>query len=43
LPNETNEQELGLLMAGITEMPDKPIADAVAENLAHAGTGKELH
>jgi simple sugar transport system ATP-binding protein len=34
LPAETDETELGLLMAGITEMPDKPIIEAVEENLA---------
>ena len=32
--SETDEKELGLLMAGITEMPDKPIIDAVEEQLA---------
>ncbi len=33
-PENTDETELGLLMAGITEMPDKPIAQAVEEQLA---------
>jgi len=35
--SETDEKELGLLMAGITEMPkDKPLIEAVEENLAAA-------
>lgn len=36
LPDETDEKELGLLMAGMTKAPaDRPVAEAVAENLAH--------
>ncbi|MGP6086932.1 ABC transporter ATP-binding protein [Antarctobacter jejuensis] len=31
LPEETNQTELGLLMAGVTEMPDKPLIEAVDE------------
>ncbi|MDO6732318.1 ABC transporter ATP-binding protein [Marinovum sp. 2_MG-2023] len=31
---ETDEKELGLMMAGITEMPDKPIIEAVEEQMA---------
>ncbi|TNF20801.1 MAG: ABC transporter ATP-binding protein [Rhodobacteraceae bacterium] len=34
LASETNEKELGLLMAGITEEPDKPVIEAVEEQLA---------
>ena len=34
LPEETNQTELGLLMAGVTEMPDKPLIEAVDEQLA---------
>ncbi len=33
LASETDEKELGLLMAGITEEPDKPIEEAVEEQL----------
>ena len=33
LASETNETELGLLMAGITEMPDKPVIEAVEEQM----------
>ncbi|MBV7396089.1 ABC transporter ATP-binding protein [Mameliella sediminis] len=35
LPSETNQTELGLLMAGVTEMPqtDKPLIEAVDEQL----------
>ena len=40
LPSETDEQELGLLMAGITDT-DKPHSiEEVEANLAHAGTGE---
>jgi len=40
LPAETDEKELGLLMAGMTDLPeDKPVHQAVEEKLAHAGTG----
>ncbi|MFO7806717.1 MAG: ABC transporter ATP-binding protein [Paracoccaceae bacterium] len=40
LPGETDEKELGLLMAGMTDVPtDKPVHEAVEEQLAHAGTG----
>ncbi|SMX38310.1 ABC transporter ATP-binding protein [Maliponia aquimaris] len=34
LPSETNQTELGLLMAGVTEMPDKPMIAAIDEQLA---------
>ncbi|WP_425071379.1 ABC transporter ATP-binding protein [Sagittula sp. S175] len=34
LPSETNQTELGLLMAGVTEMPDKPIIEAVTDQMA---------
>ncbi|PTX57136.1 nucleoside ABC transporter ATP-binding protein [Litoreibacter ponti] len=35
LPEETDEKELGLLMAGMTNAPEgTPVAEAVAENLA---------
>jgi len=37
LPEETNERELGLLMAGITEEPEGDIVAAVEEKLAYAG------
>ncbi|MFZ7092181.1 ABC transporter ATP-binding protein [Primorskyibacter sp. 2E233] len=33
LPAETNQTELGLLMAGVTEMPDKPLIEAIDEQL----------
>jgi simple sugar transport system ATP-binding protein len=37
LPGQTDERELGLLMAGITEPPrDKPLIKVVEENLAAA-------
>ncbi|MEC3860899.1 ABC transporter ATP-binding protein [Mesobacterium sp. TK19101] len=39
-PSQTDETELGLLMAGITEMPDKPIIVAVEEQL-HAKEARE--
>ncbi len=34
MPEETNQTELGLLMAGVTEMPDKPLIEAVDEQFA---------
>jgi len=43
LPAETDETELGLLMAGITEMPDKPIIEAVEENLAQLNAQVATH
>ncbi|MBE0412057.1 ABC transporter ATP-binding protein [Yoonia sp.] len=36
LPNDTDEKELGMLMAGMTTAPRGPLHAAVAENLAHA-------
>ena len=33
LPAETDQTELGLLMAGVTERPDKPLIEAVAASL----------
>ena len=33
LPTETDEKELGLLMAGMTSEPDGPIVDAIEANL----------
>ncbi|MFV2053629.1 ABC transporter ATP-binding protein [Aliiroseovarius sp. YM-037] len=33
LPSETDEKELGLLMAGMTSEPDGPIVDAIEANL----------
>jgi simple sugar transport system ATP-binding protein len=38
-PATTNQRELGLLMAGITDTGGKPEHKAVEEALAHAGTG----
>lgn len=37
LPDETDERELGLLMAGIGDTSRAPTADEVAENLAKSG------
>jgi general nucleoside transport system ATP-binding protein len=37
MPQETDEKELGLLMAGMTSMPKGDLFQAVAENLAYAG------
>ena len=37
LPSETDEKELGLLMAGIREEPDGPLHEAVEAQLAFAG------
>ena len=39
LPSETNEKELGLLMAGITDTDHAHSVDEVEANLAKAGTG----
>jgi len=39
LPSETDEKELGLLMAGVTDTANPPPVDTIAENLAHAGAG----
>ena len=39
MPQDTNEKELGLLMAGMTEAPEGDLFQAVAENLAYAGDG----
>jgi simple sugar transport system ATP-binding protein len=38
-PAKTNEKELGLLMAGITDMPDKPIVEAVTEQMETTQNG----
>ncbi|MBD3678653.1 MAG: ABC transporter ATP-binding protein [Rhodobacteraceae bacterium] len=40
LPSETDERDLGLLMAGITEKPDGPVVEAVAAQLDKAAQGK---
>lgn len=38
IPDQTDEKELGLLMAGMTDTPtDKPLHKAVEDNLAFAG------
>ena len=37
LPSETNEKELGLLMAGITDTEHEHSLEEIEENLAHAG------
>lgn len=39
LPAETNEKELGLLMAGITDTENPHSVEEVQANLAHAGDG----
>ena len=40
LPDETDQKELGLLMAGIEDDPDKPLIEAVDEQL-HAKEARE--
>ncbi len=40
LPDQTNQTELGLLMAGVTEMPDTPLIEAVDAQL-HAKEARE--
>ncbi|WP_370402336.1 ABC transporter ATP-binding protein [Sulfitobacter sp. JB4-11] len=40
LPSETDEKELGLLMAGITDTDAPHSIEEVEANLAHAGTGE---
>ena len=40
-PDQTDETELGLLMAGITEMPDKPIIQAIDEQFDHQQKERE--
>ncbi|MBQ2260850.1 MAG: ABC transporter ATP-binding protein [Loktanella sp.] len=37
MPQDTDEKELGLLMAGMTSAPEGDLFEAVAENLAYAG------
>ena len=39
LPSETDQTELGLLMAGVTERPDKPLIEAVDAALQFSGSG----
>ncbi|KQI69060.1 heme ABC transporter ATP-binding protein [Loktanella sp. 3ANDIMAR09] len=39
-PAQTDEKELGLLMAGMTGNPSQVSVKDIEENLAHAGTGK---
>ncbi|WP_322894101.1 MULTISPECIES: ABC transporter ATP-binding protein [unclassified Yoonia] len=39
MPQQTDEKELGLLMAGMTSEPKGDLFQAVAENLAYAGDG----
>ncbi len=40
LPSETDQTELGLLMAGVTERPDKPLIEAVDSQM-HARQARE--
>jgi general nucleoside transport system ATP-binding protein len=44
LPDQTDEKELGLLMAGITDTANAHTVEEIEENLAHAGgdAGKEV-
>jgi general nucleoside transport system ATP-binding protein len=44
LPDQTDEKELGLLMAGITDTTNAHTVEEIEENLAHAGgdAGKEV-
>ena len=37
LPSETDEKELGLLMAGITDTKTPHSVEEIEENLAHVG------
>lgn len=41
LPSETDEKELGLLMAGITDTGHEHALEEITENLAHAGSSEK--
>ncbi|SLN26085.1 ABC transporter ATP-binding protein [Pseudooctadecabacter jejudonensis] len=42
LPSETDETELGLLMAGVTDTDAPHSVKEIEDNLAHAGTGEKV-